>query len=228
VSETVSYYEDSKEIEKKIWDLLSKAVKDRSSEFRTPVFICGNDKDLDGRVVVLRKADQQNNFIQYHSDIRSSKIEKINLSNRLKFIDIGVPRNISNDVKQHKFVKSFDVDDLQEVVSRNLEFRQKLAKEAESLVEEERIIFLEWWASLEAVPVINKLRSDLELIRKEELQKALSRMGPDFSARERKVVEALTKGIINKILHTPVTKLRSPQSREERQVSLKIVEKLFS
>ena len=79
MSETVSYYEDSKEIEKKIWDLLSKAVKDRSSEFRTPVFICGNDMDLDGRVVVLRKADQQKNFIQYHSDIRSSKIEKIKL-----------------------------------------------------------------------------------------------------------------------------------------------------
>ena len=77
MSETVSYYENSNEIEKKIWDLLVNAVKDRTSEFRTPVFICGNDKDLDGRVVVLRKADQQNNFIQYHSDIRSSKIEKI-------------------------------------------------------------------------------------------------------------------------------------------------------
>ncbi len=137
-----------------------------------------------------------------------AKIEKLNLSSQLKFIDIGVPRNISNDVKQHQFVQSFDVDDLQEVVSRNQEFRQKIAKEAESLVEEERIIFLEWWASLEAVPVINKLRSDLELIRKEELQKALSRMGPDFSARERKVVEALTKGIINKILHTPKTQCK--------------------
>ena len=66
--ETVSYYENSKEIEKKIWDLLTRAVKDRSSEFRTPVFICGSDNDLDGRVVVLRKADQKNNFIQYHSD----------------------------------------------------------------------------------------------------------------------------------------------------------------
>ena len=75
--EVVSYYEDFKEIEKKIWDLLINAVTDRSSEFRTPVFICGNDKDLDGRVVVLRKADQKNNFVQYHSDIRSSKIEKI-------------------------------------------------------------------------------------------------------------------------------------------------------
>ena len=63
--EVVSYYEDFKEIEKKIWDLLTNAVKDRSSEFRTPVFICGNDKDLDGRVVVLRRADQQNYFENY-------------------------------------------------------------------------------------------------------------------------------------------------------------------
>ena len=75
--EKVSYYEDINEIEKKFWSLLTEAVKERSSEFRTPVFICGNEKDLDGRVVVLRKADQKDNFIQFHSDIRSSKIEKI-------------------------------------------------------------------------------------------------------------------------------------------------------
>ena len=105
-----------------------------------------------------------------------ARVENINFKNKLKFIDIGVPRNISNDVKHHAFIDSYDVDDLEEVVSRNQEFRQKIAKEAESLVKEERIIFLEWWASLEAVPVINKLRSDLELIRKEELQKALSRI----------------------------------------------------
>jgi len=75
--EQASYYEDFSEIEKKLWSLLIEAVKDRDSEFRRPVFICGNDKDLDGRVVILRKADQKNNFIQFHSDIRSSKIEKI-------------------------------------------------------------------------------------------------------------------------------------------------------
>ena len=68
----------------------------------------------------------------------------------------------------------------------------------------------------------------MEAIRNEELQKALSRMGPDFSARERKVVEALSKGIINKILHTPVTQLRAPQARQERQQSLNTVERLFS
>ena len=84
-----------------------------------------------------------------------------------------------------------------------------------------------WWDSLEAVPTINRLRATLEAIRAEELQKALSRMGPDFSARERKVVEALSKGIINKILHTPVTQLRAPQARPERQQALRVVACLF-
>ncbi len=197
-----------------------------SEDFPDLDIICKDLNELDENIssssLVFTSTASEKPFIDL------ARIENISLKNKLKFIDIGVPRNISNDVKNHTLIDSFDVDDLEEVVSRNQEFRQKIAKEAESLVKEEKIIFLEWWASLEAVPVINKLRSDLELIRKEELQKALSRMGPDFSARERKVVEALTKGIINKILHTPVTKLRSPQSREERQASLKIVEKLFS
>ncbi len=96
------------------------------------------------------------------------------------------------------------------------------------MIDEECRIFLEWWDSLAAVPTINCLRSGLEAIRKEELQKALSRMGPDFSARERKVVEALSKGIINKILHTPVTKLRAPQSRNDRRDALDVIEKLFN
>ena len=81
----VNYYENPKELRKKIWDLLFDAVKNDPPEFRTPVFICGNEKDLDGRVVVLRKVDDHNNFIQYHSDIRSTKINKIK-ANRVLYI----------------------------------------------------------------------------------------------------------------------------------------------
>ena len=85
--EQVSYYENFTEIEKKIWSLLIRAVNDRNSEFRTPVFICRNNNDLDGRVVVLRKADEKNNLLQFHSDIRSTKIEAIkkNSNNSLLF-----------------------------------------------------------------------------------------------------------------------------------------------
>jgi glutamyl-tRNA reductase len=159
--------------------------------------------------------------------IDATRLQRLNRRSSLRLIDIGVPRNISSDVAGIAGVEAFDVDDLQEVVARNQEARQQVAREAQGLLDEEGRLFLEWWDSLEAVPTINRLRSALEQIRSDELQKALSRMGPDFSARERKVVEALSKGIINKILHTPVTQLRSPQPRQDRQQALRVVERIF-
>ena len=159
--------------------------------------------------------------------IDANRLNALNRRSSLRLVDIGVPRNIASDVHDVSGVESHDVDDLQEVVERNQEARQQVAREAEGLLLEESRLFLEWWDSLEAVPTINRLRASLEEIRVEELTKALSRMGPDFSARERKVVEALTKGMINKILHTPVTQLRSAQQRSERQQALQVVEKIF-
>ena len=159
--------------------------------------------------------------------IDAARLRPLNRRSNLRLIDIGVPRNIAADATDVDGVESHDVDDLQEVVARNQEARQAMAREAEQLLQQEAQQFLDWWDSLEAVPTINQLRSSLETIRVEELQKALSRMGPDFSARERKVVEALSKGIINKILHTPVTQLRAPQKRQDRQQALQTVERLF-
>ena len=77
MSNTVPYYEDFSEIKKKIWSMLDDAVINRSSPFRIPVFVCGDQSDFDGRIVVLRKTDESNNLVQYHSDIRSDKIEKL-------------------------------------------------------------------------------------------------------------------------------------------------------
>ena len=75
-----TYYEDLTEIKDKIWSMLDNAIKDRGSPFRIPVFICGNQDNFDGRIVVLRKSDQSNNIIQYHSDIRSNKINKLKIN----------------------------------------------------------------------------------------------------------------------------------------------------
>ena len=159
--------------------------------------------------------------------ISAGRLAGLNRRSSLMLIDIGVPRNISADAGELGGVDSFDVDDLQEVVARNQEARREMAAEAEGLLREESRLFLEWWDGLEAVPLVNKLRLQLEEIREQELQKALSRMGPDLSVRERKVVEALSKGIINKILHTPVTHLRAPQPRQQRHLAMKVLGELF-
>ena len=72
-----AYYEDFNEIKKKIWLMLDDAISNRASQFRIPTFICGDQSDFDGRIVVLRKSDQHNNTVQFHRDIRSDKIEKL-------------------------------------------------------------------------------------------------------------------------------------------------------
>ena len=72
-----AYYEDFNEIKKKIWLMIDDAITNRNSQFRIPTFICGDQSNFDGRIVVLRKLDKKNNTIQFHSDIRSDKIEKL-------------------------------------------------------------------------------------------------------------------------------------------------------
>ena len=84
-----AYYEDFKEIKKKIWSMLNDAVTNKSSPFRLPVFVCGNQKDFDGRIVVLRKSNQISNLLHFHSDIRSDKISKLknNKNSSMLFYD---------------------------------------------------------------------------------------------------------------------------------------------
>jgi len=159
--------------------------------------------------------------------INGKRINSLTRNQRLMLIDIGVPRNISSDTSLSRNVQCFDVDDLQEVVDRNQAARRELAIQAEQLLDEDRQVFLEWWDGLEAVPTINRMRRHLEELRQQELLKALSRMGSDLSDRERKVIEALTKGIINKVLHGPTTALRAAQPRAQRLHSMEALERLF-
>ena len=89
MTNSVPYYEDFTEIKKKIWSMLNNAVKDRSSQFRIPVFSCGDNSNIESRIIVLRKSDESNNLLQFHSDIRSNKIEilKKNSKASLLFYD---------------------------------------------------------------------------------------------------------------------------------------------
>ncbi len=86
MTDTVPYYEDFKEIKKKIWSMLNNAVKDRSSPFRIPVFSCGSNNNIESRIVVLRKSDENNNIIQFHSDIRSDKIDILKKNPKASFL----------------------------------------------------------------------------------------------------------------------------------------------
>ncbi|MCU0550607.1 MAG: glutamyl-tRNA reductase [Leptolyngbya sp. Prado105] len=149
-------------------------------------------------------------------------------SQPLMVIDIAVPRNVAADVNELSMVRAFNVDDLKAVVAQNQESRRQMAMEAEALLEEEVETFEAWWRSLETVSTISCLRDKVEAIRAQELEKALSRLGTEFGDRHREVIEALTKGIVNKILHDPMVQLRAQQDIEARRQAMETLELLFN
>ena len=84
-----AYYGNLEEIQKKLWSMLDDAVVNRNSPFRIPVFICADQNDIDGRIVVLRKSDKNNSLLQFHTDLRSQKVDilKKNKNASLVFYD---------------------------------------------------------------------------------------------------------------------------------------------
>ncbi|ERN39881.1 glutamyl-tRNA reductase [Rubidibacter lacunae KORDI 51-2] len=146
---------------------------------------------------------------------------------RLLLCDIAVPRNVSEDVGELPQVDAFNVDDLKAVVAKNAESRRQMAREAEVLLEEEVRAYELWQRSLDAVPTISCLREKVETIREQELEKALSRLGTEFAEKHKETIEALTRGIVNKILHEPMVELRAQQDIEMRRRTLQSLQLLF-
>lgn len=158
-----------------------------------------------------------------------AKLEPVLNGNRpLMLVDISVPRNVHSDVNELGTVRAFNVDDLKAVVAQNQESRRQMAMEAEGILDEEVEAFDVWWRSLETVSTISSLRNKVETIREQELEKALSRLGSEFAEKHQEIIEALTRGIVNKILHDPMVQLRAQQDIEARRHAMQTLQMLFN
>jgi glutamyl-tRNA reductase len=158
-----------------------------------------------------------------------SKLEALlDPAHPLLVVDISVPRNVDADVNDLDNVRAFDVDDLKAVVEQNQESRRQMALEAEAILEEEVDAFDNWLRSLETVSTISSLRDKVETIRTQELEKALSRLGSEFGDKHQEIIEALTRGIVNKILHDPMVQLRSQRDIDARRQAMDTLSLLFN
>jgi glutamyl-tRNA reductase len=122
-------------------------------------------------------------------------------------IDIAVPRNIEPSVNEIDNVFLYDIDDLQDVVNANLRERLKEAGRAESIVAEEVERTVARLKTAEVTPTIVGLQEQLEQIRTGEMERVRRKYGP-FTPQQEEALEALTRGIVNKIAHGPISELR--------------------
>ena len=144
----------------------------------------------------------------------------------LFLIDIGVPRNIDPAIHEIDSAYLYDLDDLQGVAAANEEERRRESERAERIIFEEREHFDGWLVTLQAVPTIRDLRERAEAIRQAEVERYIGRLGLDASQNE--AVEKLTRGIVNKIMHAPISRLRDETDREVGLARLEEARSLFA
>jgi glutamyl-tRNA reductase len=144
----------------------------------------------------------------------------------LLLIDIAVPRDLDPAIHALEDCYLYDIDDLQSVVEASLAGRREEAARAESIVQLEAERFAAWQSSLDVVPAIAELRERAEEIRTGELARveaALERL----SENERRVVESVTSGIVNKLLHLPTVRLKEAAAGADGAVYADAVRHLF-
>lgn len=144
----------------------------------------------------------------------------------LILIDLAVPRDIDTEVAQVPGAHVFDVDDLHDVVETNIERRRGELVAAQTIVAAETEKFMHWLGARAVVPTINELRAHAERIRQAEVAKALRRLGP-LSEREQQTIEALTQGIVNKLLHQPTVRLKAQTGNGSALMYANALQELF-
>jgi len=143
------------------------------------------------------------------------------------FIDIAVPRDVSPEMAKLSGVFVYNLDDLQQAVSSHVADRRKEAELAEAIISTEIDRFEARLQTLDVVPTIVSLQEHLETIRQAELYRVRGRMGT-LTPEQELAVEALTRGIINKVMHTPVTALKAVARDQEATTVMDVVRRLFN
>ncbi len=164
-----------------------------------------------------------------HYILRKDDMQRVISARRNKpmfLIDIAVPRNIEPAVNDLDNVFLYDIDDLKEVVFANLRERMKEAERAEALVSEEVERMMARLKVAEVTPTIVGLQAQLEQIGAGEVEKVRRKYGP-FTAEQEEALQALTRGIVNKIAHGPITELRARAAEPDGAHVVELVKKLF-
>jgi glutamyl-tRNA reductase len=141
-------------------------------------------------------------------------------------IDIAVPRNVEPSVNELDNVFLYDIDDLQKVVATNLAGRKQSAEDAEIIIREEVDRMMARLKTREVVPTIVGLQEQLEQMRAAELARMRGKFGT-LTPEQEQALEALTKSIINKVAHGPISELRRHASDPDGHQFIGIIRKVF-
>ncbi len=176
-----------------------------------------------GDIVITSTGSPHAIFRREHGEIFLSRRK----NRPMFFIDIAVPRDVDPEMNKLDGIFVYDIDDLQQAVASHVADRQKEAELADNIINAEVERFHARLQALEVVPTIVSLQDHLETIRQAEIDRVRGRLGP-LSPEQELAVDALTRGIVNKIMHTPISTLKTAARESEATTIIEVVRRLFN
>lgn len=143
-------------------------------------------------------------------------------------VDISVPRNVDPRIGEIEGVTLKHADDLAMIVTRNMEERESLVGEAETIVFESFDEFHTWQRSRIVVPTIAGLREKIEAIRMEEISKGGGGAQRPANCRQKEEAESVSRAIVNQILHHPTVQLKATKDYQVLKQQAEALRTLFN
>ena len=166
-----------------------------------------------------------------HPIITKSQFDALRKRRRYRpifFIDIAVPRDVEAAVGDIDGVYLYNLDDLQEVVSKTQSQRKDVIDSARAIVKQQVESFVLWHRQRELGPAIKRLYERYHTIAHEEVLRTINKL-PNLTDDEKAHLEDLSRRIVNKLLHDPVDALRHADADHVPAVQyLHAMEKLFA
>jgi len=143
----------------------------------------------------------------------------------MMLLDLSNPRTVDEKVAELNNIKLMNIDQIAEMVDKNMRSRVGQKNTAEQIINEELPVVEASMKRLEAEPIVKDVFKNIDNLRNKELEKALNMLG-DLDDDKKKIVDELTKAIVESIVSTPMNNLRK-ETEQGNDDLLEAVSKLF-
>jgi len=143
----------------------------------------------------------------------------------MMILDLSNPRTVDEKVAELKGIKLMNLDQIAEMVEKNMKARKNKVKTVENIIDEEVSVLEASMKRLDAEPLVKDVFQNIDSLREKELKKALQ-MLDEKDEKKRKIIENLTKAVVESIVSTPMNNIRKASEQGQPDV-LKLASKLF-
>jgi len=161
-------------------------------------------------------------FLVTHERIMEAMKEK---KNGMMVLDLSNPRTVDEKVATIGGVKLMNLDQIAEMVEKNMNARLNKVKSIENIINEEVSVLEASMKRLDAEPLVKDVFKSIEYLREKEFRKALQ-MLDEKDEKKIKIIEELTKAVVESIVSTPMNNIRKASEQGKPDV-LELASKLF-